>query len=450
MATSFGLGPIRDDDELLDRLAAREYAAREDGDDSGLEGVFAAWTRAIDEDEKAAATCVGPLGLRLSQHGRAQTPRTVRVVKVRRARAVAVLGALTLTLYGGGVAAAVSGMTFEPVENIVKRVSPVQVASTPTPIDTAARRAWEMTAEQAKEAARSGQFDRARGMLDVMRKHSQTDAGLAGDVVEVEQEINAAAAPNSGSAAVTAAPLDEVLTQALGATTTAPPEASPKVPMATVPTLLLTSAATSPSGVPGATAPAGAPVVPHATTPGNTAPGNTTPGNTAPGNTAPGTTAGTTPQNPAVGPTAPSAPSSPSPSSSSIGSASGNQSVGNSPTASAGEPDSTTRPSDEPSKPKATTPAAVKPTAVKPTASKTTAIKPSATKPSATKPAATKPTASKTTGSKTATTKTTATKPAALKTRRSSEKAKKSNEVSSPATRSAPSSLSAEPSNATS
>lgn len=407
MATSFGLGPIRDDDELLDRLAAREGAG-----DSGLEGVLAAWTRAIDEDEKAAATSVGPLGLRLSQQGREQTPRAVRVVKVRRARAVAVLGALTLTLYGGGVAAALTDINIKPVQTMVERVSQMQVASTPVPTDTAARRAWEVTAAQAKEAVRSGQLDRARGMLDVMRKHSQTDAGLAGDVAEVEQQINAAATPDSGSAAGTAAPTGDMTMQAQGVTATAPPEASATVPNATTPASSLSSAATSPSGVPGVTAPAGTAVVPHASVPGSTAPG---------------TTAGTRPQSPTVDSATSSTPSSPSPSSS-ISSASGNQSVGNGPSASLGEPDPTT--------PVATKPAAAKPTASTPTAAKPAAIKPIVSKSaekksSATKPAASKRAENKSLASKPKAKELVATKPATSKTSRPSEKAKESNEASS-------------------
>lgn len=408
MATSFGLGPIREDDELLDRLAARECA-----DDPGLEGVFAAWTRAIDADERAAAATVGPLGLRLGQEGSAHTRRGVRVVKVRRARAVAVLGALTLTISGGGVAAALNNVEFQPVAAFAAALAPSQAASTPTPTDTTARKAWQVTAEQAKSVASSGEVERARGMLDVMRKHSQTDVVLAGEVAALEQQINQdineTAKPAPASAAFADEPTTGGTTPATIAAAPAASDVSRTLPSATAPPPAY--AATSPSGVPMGSAGAGTATVPPATVADSTTSHTTTPNSAT----------GTTTRNPTGSSAASSAPSRPSPAPSSVGSASGNQAAGQNTAPSSGKADSTTRPSDGLS----TRPQAAKPSVTKPAPAKPTAAKPAPAKP-------------------------TATKPAASKTGQLSEKSKDSNVPSVPATRRAPSTLSTQPPSATS
>ncbi len=265
--------------------------------------MFVAWVRAIDEDEQASAAQVGPLGLRLP-HTTQEAPRGVRVVRVRRARAVALLGALTLTVSGGGVAAAINGGEMPSVRKLVEKVAPVQIAATPTPSDTAARMRWQVTAEQAKAAARSGQVDRARGMLDVMRKHSQADATLAGDVAEIEQEILAADRPNSSSQALGIAP---VTLASLPTATTVPPQRG-TIPPAPEPTAVRNPSGTSATGLPGTSAPASSATVPAATLPG--------------------TTTDPAPVNPTADSGSTSTPASASPAPSTIGSASGNQSAG--------------------------------------------------------------------------------------------------------------------------
>lgn len=123
----FGLDGIQSDDELLDRLAAREPGS---GDD--LEVLLGAWAREIEEEAEEVA------GAPMPWMGQAR-PKP-RAVKVHRAAAVA--GALVVTLSGGMAAVALmptetSSLFTVGVRQSVARILPIPASTTPSTLEQA-------------------------------------------------------------------------------------------------------------------------------------------------------------------------------------------------------------------------------------------------------------------------------------------------------------------------
>ncbi|MDO5629319.1 MAG: hypothetical protein Q4G43_13460 [Mobilicoccus sp.] len=187
MGSAFGLGPVKDDDELLDRAGSRSSDST-----SGVEGLFAAWTASIDADERRSARSVGPLGLRRVD-GVDVSPDTLpepRVVRVNRTRAVAVLGVLALTLSGGGVAAALTqpqlGGMFEVIQKargvatvdmVAATTTEAEPAATTTSPEAEAQNIPEVLAE-VEATIRAGDVEKAKVMIEVIR--SVAPKGAAG------------------------------------------------------------------------------------------------------------------------------------------------------------------------------------------------------------------------------------------------------------------------------
>lgn len=203
MPTALGFGPIKDDDELLDRLGSRSSDASD-----GLEGLFASWTASIDEDERVGAREIGPLGLRRVDLGDDSVtpiaPRT-RVVRVPRSRAVALVGALALTLSGGGVAAALTQVQSPLVTKAIQKATEpitgglVALAAQPgptTPTSSPTVEAALEMVEKARQAASNGEVAKAMGMMEVIRSLVPKDnAGeqVTAEVDKLEREISSSA-----------------------------------------------------------------------------------------------------------------------------------------------------------------------------------------------------------------------------------------------------------------
>lgn len=132
----FGLDGIQSDDELLDRLAARES----DSDDE-LEALLGAWVREIEEDaEEVAGTPMPWMG---------QARPKPRSVKVHRAAAVA--GALVVTLSGGMAAVAFMPPESQPAPLVgvlqgMSRILPKPASTTATTVTTVNRGHQEQAA----------------------------------------------------------------------------------------------------------------------------------------------------------------------------------------------------------------------------------------------------------------------------------------------------------------
>lgn len=203
MGAALGFGPIKDDDELLDRLGSRCA-----DDEDGMEALLVSWTASIDADEQESARGVGPLGLRpvpgLGGSGSGGSgggdDSSVRVVKVRRARAVAVLGALVLTVSGGGVAAAINQGDLVPLRTALQKAGvPVGAVAMPTTssspempaeADPASVEALEEIVDRARNAARSGEVEKAKGMLEAVRSVGAKGAA-ANEVTAAAERLEA-------------------------------------------------------------------------------------------------------------------------------------------------------------------------------------------------------------------------------------------------------------------
>lgn len=282
MSAALGFGPIRDDDEFLDRLGGRRVESTE-----GLEGLLASWAASIDEDERDFSDCVGPWGLRPvpdlpedaydDETGGVASPE-VRVLRVPRSRAVALLGALALTLSGGGVAAAINSTELHPVREAIERaarpallavssgVSPTVAAAPPT--DAATQAAALAMVERAQAALDNNEVERARGMIEAIRGLIPIGAGdpqateITARVDRLEQRLQArpGVAPVSPSA-VPPAPRDDV------------PPVRDTAPVAPQPVAAEPAGTGAPTGRPTvATKPAPSVTSPSATTPVSASP----------------------------------------------------------------------------------------------------------------------------------------------------------------------------------
>ncbi|GAB49299.1 hypothetical protein [Mobilicoccus pelagius] len=199
MTAGLDFGPIRDDDELLDRLGDRRRGSHGDRDD--LEDMLAAWTARIDADEQEYAENVGPLGLRRVPGTVDDAPSRLTVVQVRRARAVAVLGALALTVSGGGVAAALTQHEFGPVRTVAAKAAEAAAivrgdvpTATQSPSAVSAA-AVPQVVESIRHAVDTGDVQKAKGMLEVFRSLAPKDAAspeITQQVEELAKKIDAA------------------------------------------------------------------------------------------------------------------------------------------------------------------------------------------------------------------------------------------------------------------
>jgi len=191
MSAGLDFGPIRDDDELLDRLGSRRVVDDASVENDSVTAMLAAWTAEIDADEREHAADVGPLGLRRVPGLGEATPR-VKVVQVRRARAVGVLGALALTVSGGGVAAALTNGDIVPVREAVAKVAAKMVRVEPTVTQTAAAApaaALPQVVDSIEEAVDNRDYPRARGMIDVLRRVMPSDPASP----QITQQVEALA-----------------------------------------------------------------------------------------------------------------------------------------------------------------------------------------------------------------------------------------------------------------
>lgn len=192
MSVAFGFEPFKDDDELLERLSTRESTAED-----GLEGLLASWTASIDEDYQQHISTVGPLGLRRTDES---TPR-VRVITVPRSRAVALVGAMALTLSGGGVAAALTGNDLPAIVHAIKQVAGPHLGEVPT--DTPTTAMLPSLVAQAQEVAPKDP-SKALGMIEVIRSLAPKDAQgrqITQQVDDLASKIASQSAPSSAVAA---------------------------------------------------------------------------------------------------------------------------------------------------------------------------------------------------------------------------------------------------------
>ncbi len=125
----FGLEGIQSDDELLDRLAARESSA-----DDELEALLGAWVREIEDDaDEVAGTPMPWMG---------QPRPRPRSVKIHRAAAVA--GALVVTLSGGMAAVALMPTETQPAWSVgvlqgMSRILPKPASTTASTVSDSQR-----------------------------------------------------------------------------------------------------------------------------------------------------------------------------------------------------------------------------------------------------------------------------------------------------------------------
>lgn len=335
MSASLGFGPIKDDDELLDRLGSRGSHS-----DDGLEGVFASWTTSIDEDERACARNVGPLGLRRVE-GRsdeetvAAASQRVRVVRVPRSRAVAVLGALALTVSGGGVAAAINQTELAPVVRAIEKatapIAALQVAAgthstTPTHSASSPAGVLPVLVDKARGLAKDGQYGKALGVIEAVRSMAPKDAAgqqITAQVDQLEKQITGGpvilADPPQKAPLTRTQPTTTLLsTTATGAPVTSPtatssapatssPPATTSTPAEEKPTSTTPGDPTS-TGAPTSTAPAETPATTAPTTTLGTAGGEQNPGTASPskGTETTPTSGGTEAPRGSVSPSAPS------------------------------------------------------------------------------------------------------------------------------------------------
>ena len=168
MSAGLDFGPIRDDDELLDRLGERQPFAGVAEEDSVAE-LLAAWTARIDADERAHADQVGPLGLRRTGDREGEPAPRLKVVQLRRGRVVAVAGALALTVSGGGVAAALgNGAGFVPAAFVqFADLAGVKASDSQTP-SALSTTALPQAVATLREAVAARDYARAKGILDVL------------------------------------------------------------------------------------------------------------------------------------------------------------------------------------------------------------------------------------------------------------------------------------------
>lgn len=192
MVASLGFGPIRDDDELLDRLGARLAV-----DDNGLGDLLASWTRDIDDDCQRASQSVGPFGLSFGggRGGGLPPGPPVRTVRLKGSRALAIMGAVALTLSGGGVAAALNGNDVPPLTRLAGFAageSADDVTSRPTSAANTERQQWTDWVARAQRALDAGQVQRAEAIVELAQENlaqKQLGADLENKVADLQEEI---------------------------------------------------------------------------------------------------------------------------------------------------------------------------------------------------------------------------------------------------------------------